>query len=119
MGNIFTNFTQTYRVVLDTKLYLASLVDLPAIIEAQKTLDFRTFYKSVDVSQLLYIHNKSIEDIQNKTPEEISEFAKKFNPITDDPDFLQLLFKRGETVRKYEQAKQKGEEFKMDNLKFR
>ena len=53
-------------VLIDNRLYLASLVDLPSIVEAQKTLDFRTFFKSTDVSQMLYIHNRSIEDFDTK-----------------------------------------------------
>lgn len=74
-------------LLIDEKLYLGSLVDLPCIIEGQKTLDFRTFYKSVDVSQMLFIHNKCIDDILTKSPDEIIKFAKEFNPL-DDPDFL-------------------------------
>jgi len=35
---------------LDERLYLASLVDLPCIIEAQKTLDYNALYKSCDAS---------------------------------------------------------------------
>lgn len=39
-----------YGLTIDGKLYLASLVDLPCIIEAQKTLDYKTFYKSCDAA---------------------------------------------------------------------
>jgi TATA-binding protein-associated factor Taf7 len=46
---------------MDKKLYLASLVDLPCIIEGQKTLDYKTFYKSCDAAQLMYVHNVYIE----------------------------------------------------------
>jgi TATA-binding protein-associated factor Taf7 len=56
------------RLMIDNKIFLATLVDLPCIIEGQKTLDFRTFYKSVDVSQMLYVHNKVIDDIDKKSP---------------------------------------------------
>ena len=55
--------------MIDNKIFLATLVDLPSIIEGQKTLDFRTFYKSVDISQMLYIHNYCIDDIDKLTPE--------------------------------------------------
>ena len=41
---------RTYGLSIDNKLYLCSLVDLPCIIEAQKTLDYNTFYKSCDAS---------------------------------------------------------------------
>jgi len=39
-----------YGLTIDGKLYLASLVDLPCILEAQKTLDYKTFYKSCDAA---------------------------------------------------------------------
>ncbi len=34
----------------------ATLVDLPTIIEALKTLDYKTVFKSTDVSQMLLVH---------------------------------------------------------------
>lgn len=36
---------------------------------------------------MLYIHNKSIDDISTKKPEELVKFAKEFNPVTEDPEF--------------------------------
>jgi len=39
-----------YGVRLESRLFLATLVDLPCIIEAQKTLDYNTFYKSCDAA---------------------------------------------------------------------
>ena len=39
-----------YGLRIENRLYLCSLVDLPCIIEAQKTLDYNTFYKSCDAS---------------------------------------------------------------------
>jgi TATA-binding protein-associated factor Taf7 len=44
-------------------VFLATLVDLPCIIEAQKTLDFNTFYKSCDAAQMLYVHNVCIDQV--------------------------------------------------------
>jgi TATA-binding protein-associated factor Taf7 len=44
-------------------MYLCTLVELPSIVEAMKTLDYNTFYKSVDAAQMLYVHNKCIEEI--------------------------------------------------------
>ena len=41
---------RTYGLSLDGKLYMCTLADLPCIIEAQKTLDYQTFYKSCDAS---------------------------------------------------------------------
>ena len=108
--------------MIDARLYLGTLVDLPGLIEAQKTLDFRTFYKSVDVAQMLYIHNKSI-DIQDKTPQQLKEFAREFNPVKDDPEFLQNLYRKGETAKKVEEFVQlrdvEKQETTMENFKFR
>ena len=39
-----------YGVKIESRLYLATLVDLPCILEAQKTLDYNTFYKSCDAA---------------------------------------------------------------------
>jgi len=48
----------------EPRIYLGTLVDLPCIIEAQKTLDYKTFFKSCDAAQMLYIHNYFI-DLEN------------------------------------------------------
>ena len=48
-------------------MYMCSLVDMPCIIEAQKTLDHNTFYKSCDASQMMYVHNTCIEGYAEKT----------------------------------------------------
>jgi TATA-binding protein-associated factor Taf7 len=75
---------------LDEKLFLATLVDLPTLIEAQKTLDFRTFFKSCDVSQMLYIHNRVLDSFNTRTVEEVVKFAEGFRPFEkDDPEFVQ------------------------------
>lgn len=62
---------RTYGLSLDNKLYLCSLVDMPCIIEAQKTLDYNTFYKSCDASQMMYVHNVFLEDQASKSQEEL------------------------------------------------
>jgi transcription initiation factor TFIID subunit 7 len=77
-----------YGLNIDGKLYLTSLVDLPCIIEAQKTLDYKTFYKSTDAAQMLYIHNQCLEDIASRSQEDVSIFVNSFNPLTDDEQFL-------------------------------
>ena len=56
-----------YGLTVDSKMYLCTLVELPCIVEAMKTLDYNTFYKSVDAAQLLYVHNKCIDDIEEKS----------------------------------------------------
>ncbi|ORY91940.1 TAFII55 protein conserved region-domain-containing protein [Syncephalastrum racemosum] len=46
----------------DGKKYDATLVDLPTIIESQKTLDKKQFFKVADISQMLLIENASKEN---------------------------------------------------------
>lgn len=64
-----------YGLQIDGKLYLASLVDLPCIIEAQKTLDYKTFYKSCDAAQMMYVHNTCLEQVSQRTDQEVMHFA--------------------------------------------
>jgi TATA-binding protein-associated factor Taf7 len=98
-------------VLLDEKMYLATLVDLPCLIEAQKTLDFRTFYKSTDVSQMLYIHNKHLENFSQLSADQVLDFAKGFYPDEHDTDFYHNLYKRGELGKTLEEAK-KSQDFR-------
>lgn len=92
-------------MLIDDKVHLATLADLPCLIEAQKTLDFRTFFKSADVAQMLYIHNKSLEGFSSLAADQVIAFATAFNPFTDDPEFLAGLYRRGEISRKAEEMK--------------
>ena len=90
-------------MLIDQKLFLATLLDLPCIMEAQKTLDYRTFFKSVDVSQVLYVHNKSLDDFNTKTADEVFDFARAYNPLSkreQDPDFYNNLYRRNEISRR-------------------
>lgn len=77
-------------------MYFCTLVELPSIIEAQKTLDFKTFYKSLDVCQMLYVHNDKIEDVTGMSPQEMMELGQKFIPYQKDPKFKDNLFKRSD-----------------------
>jgi len=66
-------------------------------------LDYRTFFKSVDVSQLLYVHNKSIDDFNTRTAEEVFDFARAFNPMTkkeQDPEFYNNIYRRTEMQKR-------------------
>ena len=83
-----------YGLRIEGTLYLCSLVDLPCVIEAQKTLDFNTFYKSCDAAQMMYVHNHALEDIDSKTPEEVARFVDEFNPLRHDEEFFQNLYQR-------------------------
>ncbi|KAI9005490.1 TAFII55 protein conserved region-domain-containing protein [Phycomyces nitens] len=47
---------------LDGRKYDTTLVDLPTIIESQKTLDKKQFYKIADISQMLVVDGPSKED---------------------------------------------------------
>jgi len=81
--------TPLCRVLIDEKLFLATLIDLPTLIEAQKTLDYRTFFKSCDVSQMLYVHNRVLDSFSTRTVDEVNEFAEGFRPLEkDDPEFF-------------------------------
>lgn len=41
---------------MDGKKYPARLVDMPCVLETQKTLDRSTFFKSGDVGQMLIVY---------------------------------------------------------------
>lgn len=82
---------------------MGSLCKLPNIIEGQKTLDYRTFYKSVDVAQILFVHNKTLENASAKTSEQLIAFAKAYNPVLEDQDFLKNLFQRQEIKKNVEE----------------
>lgn len=97
-------------MLIDDKLYLATLADLPTIIEAQKTLDYRTFFKAADVSQVLYIHNRVLDAFKSRTAQEVFDFAEAFKP-QEDPDFLATLYKRSQV--------QKAEEVGPEHLRLR
>jgi len=42
--------------------YIGTLVDLPCIIESQKTVDNINYYKSADIGQMIIIHDEQKED---------------------------------------------------------
>ena len=65
------NYNERQAVVkLNGQEMKAKLVDLPCIIECQKTFNNTTFLKSADISQMLIVPDKhsggSIEDISEK-----------------------------------------------------
>lgn len=41
---------------MDGKKYPARLVDMPCVLETQKTLDKSTFFKSGDIGQMLIVY---------------------------------------------------------------
>lgn len=58
LSNEITNFTDSRRAVfhIGTNLYSAKLVDLPCIVESQKTLDGKQMFKVADICQVIVIH---------------------------------------------------------------
>ncbi len=46
-------------------LHPAVLLDYPCIIEGQKTLDNKTFYKTGDICQMLYVHENKLDSIED------------------------------------------------------
>ena len=64
-----------YGLKLKNTLYFATLVELPCIIEAMKTLDYFNYFKSQDASQLLYVHAEAkitnFVEMETKTPQQL------------------------------------------------
>lgn len=48
--------------------FRARLVDLPCIIESQKTLDSKQFYKTADISQMLVVEGRVKDDVAPPIP---------------------------------------------------
>jgi transcription initiation factor TFIID subunit 7 len=62
------------EMTFEGKKYPVTLVDLPCVIESNKTLDRRTFYKSADVHQMLLV-----EDPNGMSSEEGDRFKPSFD----------------------------------------
>ena len=81
------NVDDSRKMILNfnNELHPITILDLPCIIEAQKTIDYKSFYKCSDISQMMYVH----DDIIKKEEDLI-----KFNPLTDtiDKKFQKLLW---------------------------
>ncbi|KAF8710743.1 Acyl-CoA thioesterase, partial [Rhizoctonia solani] len=62
--DVWFKFKDSRRAVfhIGGNTYNAKLVDLPAIIESQKTLDNRQMYKVADICQMLVVEDKIISD---------------------------------------------------------
>ena len=100
-----------YGVKLNRVVYLATLVDLPCIIEAMKTLDDFNFYKSQDASQMVYVHPKKI-NLDEVTREEYAQIIKDYDPIKEDPDFFQVLYERKKHAERAAKAPEENNEEK-------
>lgn len=71
----------------NNELHPITILDFPCIIEAQKTIDYKTYYKGSDISQMFYVHNDKLKNEKDLI---------NFNPIinTKDPHFNELLWKK-------------------------
>ena len=72
------------------ELHPITILDLPCHIEAEKTIDYKNFYKGADICQMMYVHDdklKQEEDLNNFNPF-TSSCDKKFPKLlwTKDPD---------------------------------
>lgn len=52
---------------------------------------------------MLYVHSKKITEFTNKSADEIKKIIEEFNPIKDDPQFMNHIYSRKKV---YEQDKQ-------------
>ncbi|KAH8119428.1 TAFII55 protein conserved region-domain-containing protein [Phellopilus nigrolimitatus] len=77
-NDIWFKFKDSRRAVfhIDNSLYSAKLVDLPCIIESQKTLDNKQMFKVADICQMLVLGDKieSEEVVANQKGFNIDEF---------------------------------------------
>jgi TATA-binding protein-associated factor Taf7 len=69
------DFPRKGRVQFDGWHFTSRLVDLPTIIESQKSIDNKTFYKTADICQLLIC--KEGDEFEN---EEASPNKRKKDP---------------------------------------
>ena len=72
------------------ELHPITILDLPCHIEAEKTIDYKSYYKGADICQMMYVHDdklKQEEDLNNFNPF-TSSCDKKFSKLlwTKDPD---------------------------------
>ena len=72
------------------ELHPITILDLPCHIEAEKTIDYKSFYKGADICQMMYVHDDKLnqeEDLSNFNPFS-SSCDKKFTKLlwTKDPD---------------------------------
>lgn len=76
----------------NNNLFPATILDFPCIIEAMKTMDYKTFYKASDISQMIYVH-----DTQLQTPKEINAF----NPFNCNDDVFNRIIWLNDLDHKY------------------
>lgn len=80
------NLDESRKLVfkVNDKLYPGTILDYPCIIEAQKTMDNKTYFKAGDISQMLFIHDKNLSE---------AESIKDFNPfLSNDKVFNNMIW---------------------------
>ncbi|QRV86187.1 transcription initiation factor TFIID subunit 7 [Ceratobasidium sp. AG-Ba] len=74
--DVWFKFKDSRRAVfhIGESTYSAKLVDLPSIVEAQKTLDNRQMFKVADICQMLVVEDKLVNDEQPKGTFNIDDY---------------------------------------------
>ena len=90
----------------EIELFYCSLCDIPTAIEAMKSIDLNTYFKSCDVSQIMFVHNESVKESDPEWEKIIEDPITNvtFDPLTDE-EFVDNLYNRGSygpDNRKYE-----------------
>lgn len=71
---------------INDSLFPITILDYPCVIEACKTMDYKSFYKSGDISQMMYVNETQLEGVDS---------IKNFVPLNiNDPVFRSLLWKK-------------------------
>ena len=79
------------RLKFNEDLLPITILDMPCIIEAQKTIDYKTFYKSSDISQMMFVHDfpyklNNEREIEKFNPFESGDISLKNIIWKKDPD---------------------------------
>lgn len=73
---------------MNNEILPATIIDLPCIIEANKTTDYKNFYKSGDIAQTIYVHDAKFKLKKEDEIDRFDPFAAR------DDEFLGMLFKK-------------------------
>ncbi|XP_016657472.1 transcription initiation factor TFIID subunit 7-like [Acyrthosiphon pisum] len=74
------------EVVIGNHHLFAKVVDLPTIIEGQKTIDNKSIYKTADICQMIIC--KENEELSLSDEDEVTNFSKKKEPNKVDKKYL-------------------------------
>ena len=70
---------------------------------------------------MLFVHNKSLDHISARSPQDITKFVADFNPLTEDEEFFQGLYQRRKLKQRIEEWEKsdKTRPLILNDLKFR